>query len=183
MAVTLPYESEVDSTRIFENSRQDDWVAREQSAQVRIPIQITNYEKVQVRDPQNKVATKVVALKPVVQTLRARMDRTNHFYLKDYRVETIPLKWKRSDNLFTVQLNIFKRFGEYKLLEEQFANITMQGKLVGKDKLFVLHGTARITVQNKENEPEAEIIAGFGKPAQSSPVATSKKANDKSKNL
>ena len=180
-AVTIDGEG-IDKTSMFlNNTKEENWVAKQNSAQVRIPITIVPFEKVEVRRTNSKVESKSVPMEPIHKTLRARIDRANQFYLDGYRVETTPLKWSRAEMMYKVKLEFFKLYGENNELDEKIGQIIMDGQLIGKDKLFVLHGAAKITIQDKESEKSAEIIAGYSGEKPSAPVA--KAAAEKSSKL
>jgi hypothetical protein len=140
--------------------------------QVRIGIKITPFRQIVVKsavsgkDKESEVQH--VAQEAIRHTLRARLNRVNHFYVNNFHVETRPLKWVKQSRDYTVQLTIYRQFGRNSEVEETIGSMQISGVLeVQTDGIYVLNGAAFKRFRNKFNAPSLDVAAGY-KPADNS---------------
>lgn len=129
---------------------------------VRFGVRLTPFKMFSVRDKLGKKLQKFQKLRPLQHTLRARMTKTNHFYLGRFHLETVPVNWIKQANLYKLKIKVSKRFGAHGMLEEHIGNIFLEGKLSGGNgDIYVLNGVATKVFMNKQQHPELELVAGF----------------------
>ncbi len=129
---------------------------------VRIGLRLTPFKKVLAKSREGVNETHYVPMEPLRHTLRARLNKANHFFVGDYHVETKPLKWIRKSRRYEVQLDLYRRFGAFGQLEEFVGSVQLNGVLEEQeDKVFVLLGTARQRFRDKFQNPVIDLVAGF----------------------
>ncbi|RZA10472.1 MAG: hypothetical protein EOP10_34730 [Proteobacteria bacterium] len=114
---------------------------------------MTLFDSIVVKSKEGIRRVEQKALTPVKYNFKATIDRSNHFYVSNYHVETVPVKWDHSSRFWTVEVNFFKRFGEGQELEESVGSMTISGKLEGERRLYVLKGKAKQIFNNKQSQP------------------------------
>lgn len=139
---------------------------------VRIALKLTPYESVNMRSPGGQSIAKQVALQPVEQILRARLEQTNHFYFGNWHVESVPLRWQKATSQYSVQLNVYKRYGRGSEIEEKIGSIRVDGQLEESGlKLYTLVGTSQSEIANSHGTKVLELAAGTSKAVESEPNA------------
>lgn len=140
-------------------------VINEQSsapAKVRIGLRLTPFKKVVTRGRDGTAETRYVPGEALRHTLRARLNKTNHFFVADWHVESVPMKWVQKTRRYEVRLNIYRRFGAFGQLEESVGSVDVQGVLdEQKDNVHVLLGVGRKRLRDKLGNPLADVVAGF----------------------
>lgn len=132
---------------------------------VRIGLRLTPFKKVVTRARDGGSETRFIPAEPLRHTLRARLNKTNHFFVGEWHIETIPTKWVRKSRRYEVRLNIYRRFGAFGQLEETLGSVDLAGVLDEQgDRLFVLIGTTRKRLRDKFQNPSLDVVAGFTKP-------------------
>jgi hypothetical protein len=128
---------------------------------VRIPVTLKAWNDVDARTADGKLAKTKIIGRPVTHVLRARMEKSNDFYLGDWRIQTTPIRWLRHSQQYQVKLEVFRRFGESGQLEETLGAVTLTGILDKEDDgLYMLSGTARRIFRDKSGEPLLDLDAG-----------------------
>lgn len=138
-------------------------VEKSSPGKVRIGLKLSSYSKIQLQDQSGNTRVKFKMDDEIKRTLRARIDKPNHFVVGSYHVESIPLKWIKKTQTYAVRLSFSKRFGSYGEVEEHLGSLDVEGRLEGKDKLFVLMGAASKVIKNDKGEPLLKVLAGYGK--------------------
>lgn len=142
---------------------------------VRIGLRLTPFKKVVSRDQKGVATPRYVPIEPLRHTLRARLNKLNHFFIGDWHVETKPLKWIRKSRRYEVRISIYRRYGAFGQLEEFAGSVDLAGVLDEQDdNTHVLLGVVRRRLRDKMNNPLVDIVAGFA-PAPAGgpgPVAT-----------
>lgn len=154
------------------------------AGKVRIGLKLSPFSKIQLQDGSGKNKIKFKIDQELKRTLRARIDKPNHFVVGNYHVETIPLKWLKKTKDYAVRLSFSKRYGSYGEVEEHLGSLDVKGRLEGKDGLYVLMGAKSTVIKNKAGEPILKAVAGYGKIAVPQNVSSSKpiqKANNSRK--
>lgn len=123
------------------------------AVRVKVPLKLTLFESIVVKNREGSRRIEQKALAPVLYNFKATIDRTNHFYVADYHVETIPVKWDSASKIWTVEVNFFKRYGEGQELEESVGSLTVTGPIEGARRLYTLQGKAKQTFNNKQGKP------------------------------
>jgi len=136
-------------------------VAASATQRVRIPVTLKAWTELDARAADGKsVKTRIIG-QPVNHVLRARLEKSNDFYLGDWRVQTTPIRWLRRSNQYQVKLEVFRRFGEVGQLEETMGAVTLTGILDKQDDgLYMLNGTARRVFRDKNGDPILDFDAG-----------------------
>jgi len=129
-------------------------------ARVRIPLRLTRFEPIVVQNAQGTRRMEYKAMAPVSYTLRATINRSNHFYLADWHIETIPMKWEKETRNWQVEVKIYKRYGQEQELEEFIGTQSLKGRLVGEDRLFTLETQSRQQFNNKRGSPILLLESG-----------------------
>jgi hypothetical protein len=129
-------------------------------ARVRIPLRLTRFEPIVVQNAQGTRRMDHKAMAPVSYTLRATINRSNHFYLADWHIETIPMKWEKETRNWQLEIKVFKRYGQEQELEEFIGTHSIQGRLLGNDKLFTLEAQTRQLFNNKRGSPVLLLETG-----------------------
>ena len=137
-------------------------VRNDQPVRVRIGLRLTPFKKLLGKQKEGAPETHYVPMEPLRHTLRARLNKPNHFFVGDYHVETKPLKWVRKSRRYEVQLDLYRRYGAFGQLEEFIGSVNLNGVLEEQeDKVFVLLGTARQRFRDKFGSPVIDLVAGF----------------------
>lgn len=123
------------------------------AVRVKVPLKMTVFESIVVKNDEGIRRIEQKALTPIKYNFKATIDRTNHFYVSDYHVETVPVKWDAGSKNWTVEVNFFRRYGEGQELEEAVGSLTVRGQLEGARRLFTLQGKAKQTFNNKQGKP------------------------------
>ncbi len=122
------------------------------AVRIKVPLKMTVYESIIVKDREGMRRMEQKALSPVKYNFKATIDRTNHFYVSGYHIETIPMKWEHDAKLWTVEVNFYKRYGEGQELEESVGGMTISGKLDGERRLYTLRGKAQKVFHDKQGK-------------------------------
>lgn len=138
-------------------------------AQVRIGLKLTPYQPMAVKGRDGKTTLMPQALATIQHTLRARIERVNHFYFGDWHVETIPEAWSRETMKYRVKLRFYKRYGAGKDLEEMVGHTIVQGTLEGKNYLYGLKGNVNTQFKNRRGEPVLAVAIGTPVPTGKDP--------------
>ena len=153
-------------------------VVKQQSTQsdapprVRIGLRLTPFKKVVTRARDGRSETRFIPAEPLRHTLRARLNKTNHFFVGEWHIETVPTRWVRKSRRYEVKLNIYRRYGAFGQLEETLGSVDLAGVLEEQDaNLFVLLGVARKRLRDKFLSPSLDVVAGFARPEQAREVA------------
>lgn len=129
-------------------------------ARVRVPLRLTRFESIVVENAEGTRRMEYKAMAPVSYTLRATINRSNHFYLEDWHIETIPMKWEKESRHWQVEVKIYKRYGQEQELEEFIGTQSLKGRLVGEDRLFTLETQSRQQFNNKRGSPILLLESG-----------------------
>lgn len=143
-------------------------------AKVRIGVKLTTFAKFNIMDKAGKNTVKIMRDDEIKRTLRAKIDRPNHFIINEYHVETVPLKWVRQTMKYAVRLVFSKRYGEYGEVEEHIGSVDLAGHLEGKDGLYVLKGATAKTFKSDTGDPILRAVIGFGKVKTTKPALSRK---------
>jgi hypothetical protein len=129
---------------------------------VRIGLRLTPFKKVVTQARDGAATTRFVPLEPLRHTLRAQLNKVNHFFVGDYHVETQPLSWVRQSRRYQVRLKVYRRYGAFGQLEEMVGNADLSGVLEEQEaNVFVLLGVARQRLRDKFQNPVLDIVAGY----------------------
>lgn len=130
-------------------------------AQVRIPIELRPYEKILSHKPGSELKQiEYRVIKPLRHVLRARIERTNHFYFDDWHIESVPVRWSKAERTLEVNLRIYKQYGESKELEEFIGSLKVAGVLQGENGTYTLSSNASQRYHNKHGQPIVELNVG-----------------------
>lgn len=140
--------------------------------QVRIGLRLTPFKKITTKLRDGSDETRFLPAEPLRHTLRARLNKTNHFFVGEWHIETVPTKWINKTRRYEVRLNVYRRFGAFGQLEESLGSVDLAGVLEQQeDRLFVLLGVARKRLRDKFQNPSLDIVAGFSAPEKPQQVA------------
>jgi hypothetical protein len=129
---------------------------------VRIGLRLTPFKKVVTEARDGASTTRFVPLEPLRHTLRAQLNKANHFFVGDYHVETQPLSWVRQSRRYQVRLKVYRRYGAFGQLEESVGSADLSGVLEEQEaNVFVLLGVARKRLRDKFQNPVLDIVAGY----------------------
>lgn len=138
-----------------------------QPAQVRIGLRLTPFVTAKTQNLKGEIKEISRPAGDLKRTLRARVNRMNHFVVSDYHVETEPLSYVKEMNQYRVKLKFSKRLGPYGELEENIGSMEVAGKLEGSAGLYVLKGAASTEFKDPMGRPILRVMAGFGEVASS----------------
>lgn len=132
---------------------------------VRMGLRLTPFHRVVTKRPDGTSETRFVLGEPQRHTLRARLNQSNHFFVGEWHVETVPTRWIRKTQRYEVKLNLFRRYGAFGQLEENVGSIELAGTLQEQpDHVFVLLGVAKQRLRDKSGNPYLDVVAGFAAP-------------------
>ena len=151
-------------------------------ARVRLAVELTNYKKFLVRNNYAKVSEMFRPLKPIKRHLRARIEKTNHFYIGDWHIETIPVKWSKEKMHLTMKLRFFRRYGTSNNLEESVGSTIISGHIEGHDYIYNFQGAKKLKFKNLMGHPLVDVNIGSPK-AQPITVSDKKEKPGKSESL
>lgn len=132
-------------------------------ARVRLSMVLTNYKKFLVRNNYAKVREMFRPIKPIKHHLRARIEKTNHFYIDDLHIETVPISWSKERMQLKMKLRFYRRYGNENKLEEAIGSTIITGSLEGGDHLYSFIGTKKIKFKNLLGHPILDIAIGAPK--------------------
>ena len=130
------------------------------AARVRIPLRLIRFETVVLQNLDGIKRMEQKALAPLSYNLKATVNRSNHFYIADWHIESVPMKWEREARQWMVELKFYKRYGPEQELEEYIGILPLNGRLVGEDKLFTLDAQAHQQFNNKRGHPVLMVEVG-----------------------
>jgi hypothetical protein len=147
-------------------------------ARVRIGLKLTPFNKV-VNITKGKKNTQFVPENILRHTLRARLNKVNHFFVSDFHIETRPLSWIKKNRKYKLRLNIYRRYGAFGQLEEKVGSMDIAGILEEQDKnIFILYGSNAKRLRNKFGQPVLDIVAGY-RPGETAGARTATKSKGK----
>lgn len=131
-------------------------------AKVRIGLRLTPFKKVTTRNKDNTVSQRFIPMEPIRHTLRARLDKANHFFIGEWHIETKPMAWIKKTRKYETRLVIHRRYGAFGQLEENVGSVDLVGVLdEGDENVHVLLGVARTRLRDKFGHPVLDVVAGF----------------------
>lgn len=131
-------------------------------ARVRIGLRLTPFKKVVTRGRDGTTDTRYVPGEVLRHTLRARLNKTNHFFVGDWHVESVPTRWIKKSRRYEVRLNFYRRYGAFGQLEENVGSVDVVGVLdEQEDNVHVLLGVGRKRLRDKFGSPYVDVVAGF----------------------
>ncbi len=129
---------------------------------VRIGLKLTPYKKIITQQLNGQINTRYIQANPLRHTLKARLNESNHFYLGDWHIETVPTKWTKQTGDYEIDIRVSERYGPYGQLEEDLGHFLVKGKLVEQERdIDVLVGVARQRFRDKFGNPQLDAIAGY----------------------
>jgi hypothetical protein len=162
------------SGQLYERTTTDT-IETNATSRVRIPVVFKGWTEVDTTGVDGKPMKSRIPSKPVSHVLRARMEQSNDFYVGDWRVQTIPVRWLRHSNQYQVKIEVFRRYGEAGQLEESMGHTLLTGILEPQaDGLYLINGAARRSFRDREGKPLLDFEAGQPPRPESKPVAVSK---------
>ena len=132
------------------------------AARVRIPIKLISYEKVLVKNTQGISREEYKKAGELKHTLRARIERTNHFYIGKWHIETIPESWNREKKTYRTRLRFYRRYGNERDLEEYVGFTVAFGVLRGDDYLYQFEGFRSASFKDRFTHPILDVEVGIG---------------------
>jgi len=147
---------------------------RAQPAKVRIGLRLTPFRQVVTQDRNGRSVEHSMPLEALRYTLRARLNKVNHFFVGKWHIETTPEQWVRTTRHYVVKLDIYRRYGAFGQLEENVGSLQLRGVLdEGENNVHVLLGVARVRLRDKFGRPVLDVVAGFAPGAQAKAPALS----------
>jgi hypothetical protein len=149
-------------------------------AKVRIGLRLTPFNKIVTKARDGQVSTRYIPGEALRHTLRARLNKMNHFFVGEWHLETVPLKWVQKTRRYEVRLNVYRRYGAFGQLEESVGSVDLAGVLdEQKDNVHVLLGVARQRLRDKEGNPYLDVVAGFAPGSAPAPTGPELSKNDR----
>ncbi|MFW7379393.1 MAG: hypothetical protein ACOH5I_11335 [Oligoflexus sp.] len=133
------------------------------AAQVRIPLELRPYEKILAQRPgQSGKQIEYRVIKPLKHVLRARMERTNHFYVGEWHIESVPVRWIKEERTLELNLRVYKRYGDSQELEELVGNLQLTGNLkgTGDQAVYTFTGQGAQRFLSKHGHPIVDLVVG-----------------------
>lgn len=127
--------------------------AEDDAVRVRVPLRMTLFEQVMVKNQDGIRRIEHKPLLPIRYNFKATIDRSNHFYVSDYHVETVPVKWEHDSKEWTIAVHFYKRYGAGQELEESVGSMDIKGKLEGANKLYTLKAKGKKNFNSKQGFP------------------------------
>jgi len=161
-AYVLPPESPNQRDFTAEADGQTTWNPNaSEPARVRINLRMTPWKITTGTDTAGAQRAIHLAQQPLTHTLRARLDKTNHFYFGEWHIQTTPIRWTRTSRRWAVRLDVARRYGSWGQLEENLGSMEVAGVLQEQgDRLFLLNGIAKKRFNDRMGQPALEIVAG-----------------------
>ena len=128
-------------------------------SKVRIAISLTPWAKFTARGQKDSAVYRQTATQKY--TLRAALDRSNHFYFRDWHITTRPLFWSKQTRKYKTELTVYQRFGKDKKIEERIGKIVADGTLKAYRDFYVLQNFQKKNFQDKSGNPKLLITTGF----------------------
>ncbi len=142
--------------------------AESNAPRVRIPVTIRGFERVAAASsgPAARGARDVSIPRRARQfNLKARLDRSNHFYFGDWHIETVPLGKSRGE--IQMKLSLSRTFGENHDLEEHLGDMTLAGGLTRTEPgVFTFMGKSRSRFTGRSGELVADLQVNAGRDGQ-----------------
>ena len=128
---------------------------------VRIRLKLKPYAEINFRTVDGKIIHKNQEEKAIEHVLRARLESVNHFHVQNFHIESIPIRWHRESQQYSVQLNIYKKFGDDSELEEKIGSTRIDGILEQQSpKLFSLVANKEASFVSVTGEKQLTLVAG-----------------------
>ena len=134
--------------------------APKKEARVRLGVQIVPYKELTVTNQQGKLVHRQVKVKAIARNIRAQISRTNHFYIGDWHIETVPESWDKDTMQIKYKMNLYKQYGTQRQLEEFVGATTALGTLKGKDFVYAFHGQGASQFRNRRQKIVADLRVG-----------------------
>lgn len=152
------------SDKLLKNTNQNTKaVVDKDPVRVRIGLKLVPYSKVYTKSTNGTQKVSHVKAEASSHTLRARLDKVNHFYLNDWHIESKPVSWIRNTKRYEVQLTFFQRYGAYGKLEKRVGALKLNGNLHKQhENIYVLSGVAKKRFNDKFGAPVLDVISGYG---------------------
>ncbi len=133
-----------------------------QPAQVRIGLHLTPFVTAKTQNLKGEIHEISRPAGDLKRTLRARVNKMNHFVISDYHVESEPLAFVKETSQYRIKLKFSKRLGPYGELEESIGSMEVAGKLEGSGGVYVLKGAASSEFKDPMGRTVLRVLAGFG---------------------
>lgn len=141
-----------------------------QGTMVRVGLRLIHYRKAALGPGQSQIT--YLPGEVIKKTLRARIDKPNHFFIDSYHIETIPLKWIRKSHSYTMRLSLSRRSQQQPDVEKHLGYVDVKGSLRKQSQrsIYLLVGASSQTFFNHLREPYLKVVAGYGKARSTPPV-------------
>lgn len=128
---------------------------------VRIPVILQAWSNITAKSRDGGKQDSRIAQKPVSHVLRARIEKTNDFYVGDWRIQTTPIRWIKATGQYQVRLELYRRYGEGGQIEENLGSVNLTGLLQKQaDGLYLVHGSAKRRFTDSSGQPVASLQIG-----------------------
>ena len=159
-AVEVPHLNAPQPTDVKGQAAVRDPQAAPRMARVRIRLKLTEYDKLVIKNEQGVTRIDHKAVRTVQHILRARIERTNHFYVGNWHVETIPVSFDRTTLKYTAALRFSRKYGEGWDMEEYVGRVELNGTLAGKDFVYDMIGNNTAKFFSLKGEPLLDVEIG-----------------------
>lgn len=131
------------------------------AARVRIHLRLVPYVKVIAKDKNLESYHAYRAVGKMQYTLRAKINRVNHFYIGNWHIETIPLSFNRRSKYYKLKLKLYKIYGNNSQLQEYVGSLTAEGGLVGGNHLYTFNGHRASKFTDRAGNPICQLDIGL----------------------
>lgn len=151
--------------RSFEASNGDATIGKPVPARVRLPLRLVTFQTVVATDREGKRQPAFIPRAGVFRTIRARIDKPNHFFVGEHgewHVETVPVRFAKADKRLTARLNISKQVDRTGTVEEFLGSLEVTGMLVQEEAgVYNLVTSGKQQFRDQMGNPVLDLSVGM----------------------
>ena len=153
MAAKLP-----NASRVFQNpGNLDGTLLVKKTPRLKILAGVSEFGIVQTKDLQNNVRNKFVPKKKIFRTLKARLNDTSTFHIKNYKFEIQATSFNKKNRVLKLNIAVSKTFGTYQQIEEKLGAMNVTGLIHSFDGENVFIANQEMVFKDKVGTPKLAL--------------------------
>jgi len=151
--------------RTFDGMDANATIGRPVPARVRLPLRLVTFQPIVATERDGKRKQAFIPRAGVYRTIRARIDKTNHFFVGEkgeFHVESVPVRFAKAEKRLTTRLNISRQVDRAGTVEEFLGSLEVSGLLVQEEAgVYNLVTSGKQQFRDQMGNPVLDLSVGM----------------------